>query len=112
MTKATPHHAASEAPRRCIDHSSLAMRHCSILVAMSLCSVVVFPRPLVMPGGFLLGVAPLMCQPGLDTGGAPLPERPPRGARPVGPVVDISVAPRTRALGGLSPRDATAARGI
>src|SRR2546427_1396306 len=75
MTKATPHHAASEAPRRCIDHSSLAMRHCSILVAMSLCSVVVFPRPLVMPGGFLLGVAPLMCQPGLDTGGAALPGR-------------------------------------
>src|SRR3989442_3464071 len=82
MTKATPHHAASEAPRRCIDHSSLAMRHCSLLVAMSLCSVVVFPRPLVMPGGFLLGVAPLMCQPGLDNGGSALqPGPPPWGGR-------------------------------
>src|SRR2546428_8992197 len=83
MTKATPHHAASEAPRRCIDHSSLAMRHCSILVAMSLCSVVVFPRPLVMPGGFLLGVAPLMCQPGLDTDGPPLAVRRLSSRRPV-----------------------------
>src|SRR2546427_12092233 len=96
MTKATPHHAASEAPRRCIDHSSLAMRHCSILVAMSLCSVVVFPRPLVMPGGFLLGVAPLMCQPGLDTGGGALAGRPRRGARPRGPARDISPAAAAR----------------
>src|SRR2546425_13373921 len=100
MTKATPHHAASEAPRRCIDHSSLAMRHCSILVAMSLCSVVVFPRPLVMPGGFLLGVAPLMCQPGLDTGGAALQEGRLRGGRPGVRGGVISRAARARPLRG------------
>src|SRR6267378_358374 len=74
MTRATPHHTASEAPRRCIDHSSPALRHCSILAAMSLGSVVVFPGPLVMPGGVVLGVAPLVRQPGLDAGGAALEE--------------------------------------